>query len=114
MAAVNGDIAAVRRHAHAARTPDDRATALGTAAMHLAGAQVAPSADSGANARVLRTCLALARAATRDGSPDTEAARGIAMEILRSDAWTRVIPLLPFLAPGAPTRLGAMARDVHR
>lgn len=114
LAAVDGDMAAVRRHADMARTRDDRAVALGAAAAHLAGLHVAPAANSGAHDRVLRTCLALARTAAHGSPPDTEAARGIAMQLLRSDAWTRVIPLIPSLAPGAPRRLGAMARDVHR
>ncbi|MFE3790359.1 hypothetical protein [Streptomyces goshikiensis] len=112
LAAVNGDAAAVWRHADAARTPDDRATALGTAAAHLAGAQVTPAADSGAHDRVIRTCLALARAADHGSPPAKEAARDIALGLLRSDAWTRTIPLLPSLAPGALGHLGAMARDM--
>ncbi|MFD7102959.1 hypothetical protein [Streptomyces celluloflavus] len=112
LAAVNGDTAAVLRHADAARTPDGRATALGTAATHLAGTQVAPAADSGAHDRVIRTCLALARAADHGSPPAEETARDIVLELLRSDAWTRTIPLLPSLAPGALGHLGAMARDM--
>ncbi|MFE0424541.1 hypothetical protein [Streptomyces sp. NPDC058953] len=112
LAAVNGDIAAVWRYADQARTPDDRATALGTAAAHLAGAQVALAADSGAHDRVLRTCLALARAADHDSHAAEETARDIVLGLLRSDAWTRTIPLLPSLASGALGNLGAMARDM--
>ncbi len=114
LAAVNGDTTAVWQHAHAARTPDDRATALGTAAAHLAGVHVAPAADSCAHDRVIRTCLALARAAAHSNPPAEEAARDIALELLRSDAWTRTIPLLPFFAPGALRHLSAMARDMNR
>ncbi|GFH35915.1 helix-turn-helix domain-containing protein [Streptomyces pacificus] len=110
LAAVNGDTAAVWRHADAAPTPDDRATALGTAAAHLAGAQVAPAADSGAHDRVIRTCMALARSVDQDSPPAEETARDIALGLLQSDAWTRTIPLLPSLAPGALGNLTAMAR----
>ncbi|OON81402.1 hypothetical protein B1H18_08770 [Streptomyces tsukubensis] len=112
LAAMNGDTVAVWRHADAARTPDDRSTALGTAAAHLAGAQVAPAADSGAHDRVIRTCLALARAVDHDSPSAEETARDIALELLQSDAWTRTIPLLPSLAPGALGHLTAMARDM--
>ncbi|MFE6697152.1 hypothetical protein [Streptomyces sp. NPDC057718] len=110
LAAVNGDTAAVWRHADEGCTPDDRAMALGTAAAYLAGAQVVPAADNGAHDRVIRTCLALARAADHDSPPAEETARDIALGLLRSDAWTRTIPLLPSLAPGALRNLGAMAR----
>ncbi|MET4669592.1 transcriptional regulator with XRE-family HTH domain [Streptomyces sp. PvR018] len=112
LAAVNHDTAAVWRHADAARTPNDRATALGTAAAYLAGTQVAPAADSGAHDRVIRTCLALARAVGDDSPPAEERARDIALGLLQSDAWTRTIPLLPSLAPGALGHLTAMARDM--
>ncbi|MFB8418716.1 hypothetical protein ACFC63_24720 [Streptomyces albidoflavus] len=112
LAAVNGDIAAVWRHADAARTPDDRATALGTAGAYLAGARVAPVADSGAHDRVIRNCLALALAVDHDSPPDEETARDIALGLLRSDAWTRTIPFLPSLAPGALGHLAAMTGDV--
>ncbi|MFE5719624.1 hypothetical protein [Streptomyces erythrochromogenes] len=112
LAAVNGDTSAVWRHADAARTPDDRATALATAAAHLAGSHVAPAAESGAHDRVIRTCLALARATDHDSPPAEETARDIALGLLQSDAWTRAIPLLPSLAPGALGHLTAMARDM--
>lgn len=112
LAAVNDDTAAVWRHADAARTPNDRATALGTAAAYLAGTQVAPAADSGAHDRVIRTCLALARAVGDDSPSAEERARDIALGLLQSDAWTRTIPLLPSLAPGALGHLTAMARDM--
>ncbi|WP_164784902.1 hypothetical protein [Streptomyces griseoviridis] len=115
LAAVEGDTAAVRQHAETAPTPDDRARALGTAAAHLAGAHVALAVDSGAEQRVTRTCLVLARAAG-DGRPPAEGtARRIALELSRDDAaWTRTIPLLPALAPGALGPLGAMGRDTYR
>ncbi|MFI7097766.1 hypothetical protein ACIBK8_00160 [Streptomyces sp. NPDC050161] len=114
LAAVDGDTAAVWRHADEARTPDVRSTTLRTAAAHLAGTQVALATDSLADDRVIRTCLALART-SGDGSPPAEAtARHIALRLLRSDAWTYTIPLLPPLAPGALGRLGAIAADMSR
>ncbi len=113
LAALNGDTPAVWRYADAARTPDDRAVAFGTAAAHLAGAQVAPAPDSDARDRVIRTCLALARVAAHDSPPAEGAARDIVLELLRSDAWSRTIPLLPSLAPGALKHLGAMAREMR-
>ncbi|MEV7653601.1 hypothetical protein AB0O39_05435 [Streptomyces anulatus] len=112
LAAVNGDIASVWQHADLAWTPDDRATALGAAAAYLAGTQVAPAADRGAHDRVIRTCLALARAVEHDGSSAEETARDIALGLLKSDAWTRTVPLLPSLAPVALRPLAAMARDM--
>ncbi|MFJ8229585.1 hypothetical protein ACIQ9E_06425 [Streptomyces sp. NPDC094448] len=109
LAAVNGDTIAVRRHAAAARTPDDRVMALGAAAAYLVGAQAALAADSGAHDRVVRTCLALAGAVDRGSPPCEEAARDITLELLRYEEWTRTILLLPTLAPGALGHLGAMA-----
>ncbi|MFE4666157.1 hypothetical protein ACFRI7_15005 [Streptomyces sp. NPDC056716] len=112
LAAVDGETDAVWCHADAARTPDARSTTLRTAAAHLAGAQAALATDSRADDRVIRTCLALARA-SGDGSPPDEAtARHIALRLLRSDAWICTIPLLPSLAPGALGHLGALAGDL--
>ncbi|MFH8586170.1 hypothetical protein ACH4GP_17445 [Streptomyces celluloflavus] len=114
LAAVDGDTAALWHHADAARTPDGRSAALRAAAAHLAGAQVALATDSRADDRVIRTCLALTRACG-DGSPPAEAtARHIAQKLLRSDAWTYTIPLLPQLAPGALRHLSLFARDAGR
>ncbi|MFE5719626.1 hypothetical protein [Streptomyces erythrochromogenes] len=112
LAAVHGDTPAVWRHADEARTPDDRVHALGTAAAHLVGVQAAPAADSGAHDRVIRTCLALARAAGHGRPPDEKTARDIALGLLRSNAWTRTIPLLPSLAPEALGHLCTMAMDM--
>ncbi|MFI9461981.1 hypothetical protein [Streptomyces xiamenensis] len=114
LAALDGDPAAVWRYADGARTPEDRAGALSTAAAYLAGARTVPATDSGADDRVIRTCLALAQAAGDSGPPGQETARHMALGLLRSDAWTRTIPLLPRLAPGALGHLGAMARDMNR
>ncbi|MEW5355798.1 hypothetical protein [Streptomyces sp. 16-176A] len=114
LAAVEGDTSAVWRHADAARTPEARSTALRTAAAYLAGARTALTTDSRAGDRTARVCLALA-GATRGGSPSgEEAARHIALGLLRSDAWTYTIPLLPSLAAGALVRLGAIAEDAGR
>ncbi|MET8827057.1 ATP-binding protein [Streptomyces sp. NPDC004610] len=114
LAGMDGDTAAVWRHANSARTPDGRATALRTAAAYLAGAQVALATDSGSDDRVIRTCLALAHASGDGSPPGEETARHIALGLLRSEEWTRTIPLLPSLAPGALRHLGAMARDMNR
>ncbi|MEV6744246.1 hypothetical protein AB0N21_07550 [Streptomyces sp. NPDC051080] len=114
LAAVDGDTVAVWRHADAARDPGARTMALRTAAAHLAGAQVTLTTDNRAADRVIRTCLALARV-SGDGRPPAEAtARHIALKLLRSDAWTHTIPLLPPLAPAALESLCAMAGDVSR
>ncbi|MFD7066318.1 hypothetical protein ACFV97_03680 [Streptomyces sp. NPDC059913] len=114
LAALDSDAAAVWRYAEAARTPADRVSALGTAAAYLAGVPVVLVTDSGADDRVPRTFLALARGSGDGGPPDEEAARYIMRELLCSDAWTRTIPLLPALAPGALGHLGAMARGASR
>ncbi|MFG3409488.1 hypothetical protein [Streptomyces sp. NPDC048142] len=114
LAAVDGDTAAVWRHADAASTPDARVMVLRTAAAHLAGARVTLTTDHRAADRVIRTCLALARASGDGGPPAEETARRIALKLLRSDAWTHTIPLLPPLAPAALGSLGAMAGDLSR
>ncbi|MGC5401576.1 hypothetical protein ACPXCP_38295 [Streptomyces sp. DT20] len=114
LAALDGDTAAVRRHTDAQRDPEARSTALRTAAVHLAGAQTTLTTDHDAADRAIRTCLALA-CTSDDGGPPAEAtARHLALRLLRSDAWTHTIPLLPPLAPAALGRLGAMARDISR
>ncbi|WP_433699185.1 hypothetical protein [Nocardiopsis sp. CA-288880] len=110
-AAVEGDIAELWRRADALRTPKARSEALGAAAAYLAGAPVALSTDSRADDRVLRTCLALARA-SGDGTPPAEdAARDIVRGLAETDAWPHTIPVLPLLAPGALRHLCTIARD---
>ncbi|MFB8140640.1 hypothetical protein [Streptomyces parvus] len=115
LAAVEGDTVAVRRHADLAgsKASNARLTGLRAAATHLAGVQVALPTDSRADDRVLRTCLALARASGRV-IPDETTARHIARELLRSEAWTFTIPLLPPLAPRALGRLCGIAQDMTR
>ncbi|MFE2486468.1 hypothetical protein ACFXGR_24815 [Streptomyces mirabilis] len=114
LSAVDGDTTALWRHAEAARTPDGRATALYAAAAYLAGAPITLTTASRTGDRVVRTCLALARA-SGDGSPPAKAtARRIVRSLLRTDAWTHTIPLLPQLAPGALRHLSLIARDQDR
>ncbi|MEU6071385.1 hypothetical protein ABZ864_44855 [Streptomyces sp. NPDC047082] len=114
LSAVDGDTTALRRHAEAARTPDGRATALYAAAAYLAGTPVTLATDSRAGDRVVRTCLALART-PGDGSPPAEAtARRIVRSLLRTDAWTHTISLLPQLAPSALGHLSLIARDLNQ
>ncbi|MFJ7278965.1 hypothetical protein [Kitasatospora sp. NPDC098663] len=109
LAAVDGDTSAVWRYADAARTPEDRSTTLRTAALYLAGGQVALTTDSRAEDRTIRTCLALARVHGGGSPTGGETARHIVLRMLKSDAWTHTIPLLPALAPGALGHLGAIA-----
>jgi hypothetical protein len=109
LAAVDGDTPDVRRYAEAARKPQDRRTALFAAAAYLAGAHVPLSTDSRAGDRVIRTCLALTRAGGDGTPPSRTAARQLLRILLRSDAWTSTIPLLPALAPGALKRLSQYA-----
>lgn len=114
LSAMDGDTTALWRHAEAARTPDGRATALYTAAAYLAAAPATLTTDTRASDRIIRTCLTLART-TGDGSPPAEAtARRLVHSLLRSDAWTHTIPLLPQLAPGALQHLSLIAKDPNR
>jgi hypothetical protein len=114
LSAMEGDATTLWRHAEAARTPDGRATALYAAAAYLAGAPVTLTTASQTGDRVVRTCLALARA-SGDGSPPAKAtARRIVRSLLRTDAWTDTIPLLPQLAPGALRHLSLIAGDQDR
>ncbi|MFF5442212.1 hypothetical protein [Streptomyces achromogenes] len=111
LSAMDGDCTALRRHVEAARTPAERAMALYAAAAYLTGAPVTVATDSRAGDRLVRTGLALARTAG-DGSPPAEAtARRLVRSMLRTDAWTHTIPLLPQLAPGALRHLSLIARD---
>ncbi|MEU2556836.1 hypothetical protein ABZ589_35090 [Streptomyces sp. NPDC013313] len=111
LAAMRGDTTALWRHAQAARTSDTRATALYTAAAYLTGTPVTLATDKRADDRTLRTCLALTRA-SGDGSPPAEAtARRIMRSLLKADAWTHTIPLLPQLAPDALQLLSSIATE---
>ncbi|MFJ9263701.1 hypothetical protein ACIRP4_26020 [Streptomyces bacillaris] len=115
LGAVEGDTVAVRRHADLAGSgaSNARLTGLRAAATHLAGVRVGLATDSRADDRVLRTCLALARASGRV-IPDETTARHIARELLRAEAWTFTIPLLPPLAPRALERLCGIAESMTR
>ncbi|MFE7511445.1 hypothetical protein ACFU8I_09505 [Streptomyces sp. NPDC057540] len=112
LAAVEGDISAVWSHANAASTPETRRAALYAAAAHLAGAQFPLATDTRPEDRI-RTCLALARASGGSSGSGEETARIITLGLLRSDAWTHTIPLLPQLAPQALGRLAAIAVDAR-
>ncbi|MFM9615484.1 hypothetical protein [Streptomyces niveiscabiei] len=111
LAAVEGDISAVWRHADAASTPETRRAALCAAAAHLARARLSLATDTHTEDRTVRTCLALARACGGSSRPGEDTARRIALGLSRSDAWTHTIPLLPQLAPEALGHLGAIAVD---
>ncbi|MYT93664.1 hypothetical protein GTY40_21795 [Streptomyces sp. SID8359] len=115
LAAVEGDTVAVRRHADltGSGASNARLGGLRAAAAHLAGVRVGLATDSRADDRVLRTCLALVQASGRV-IPDEMTARYIARELLRSEAWTFTIPLLPPLAPRALGRLCGIAVDMTR
>ncbi|SHK20532.1 hypothetical protein SAMN05421803_11592 [Nocardiopsis flavescens] len=110
-AAMEGDTAALWRRADAVPTPRARSEALGAAAAYLAGAPAALSTDGRAGDRVLRTCLALARAAADGAPPDEETARDIVRGLAEADVWPHTIPVLPLLAPDALPRLVALAGD---
>ncbi|MER5546439.1 hypothetical protein ACWDBP_44230 [Streptomyces sp. NPDC001233] len=114
LSAMDGDTTALWCHAEAARPPDGRATALYTAAAYLAGAPVTLATDSRAGDRVVRTCLALARTSGDGSPPAEETARRLVRSLLRNNAWTHTIPLLPQLAPGALRHLSLIARDPDR
>ncbi|MEU3521635.1 hypothetical protein ABZ770_41465 [Streptomyces sp. NPDC006654] len=114
LCAMDGDTTALWHHAKAARTPDGQALALYACAVYLSGAPVTLATDSPAADRLVRTCLALARACG-DGSPPNEAtARRLVCSLLRADAWTHTIALLPQLAPDALRHLSLIARDPGR
>ncbi|MFJ4006360.1 hypothetical protein ACIPWL_23320 [Streptomyces sp. NPDC090023] len=114
LAAVYDDEVALRRHTEAAPTPYGRATALSAAATYLAGTPVALATDTRADDRVLRTCLALARAAGDGRPPDLMAARSLLRGHLKTNAWAHTIPLLPVIAPAALRPVGEIARDIRR
>ncbi|MFJ3659205.1 hypothetical protein ACIPPM_01905 [Streptomyces sp. NPDC090119] len=114
LAAVYGDEDALRCHTEAAPTPYGRATALSAVATYLAGTPVALATDSRADDRVLRTCLALARAAGDGRPPDLMAARSLVRGLLETGAWAHSIPLLPVIAPAALRPVGEVARDIRR
>ncbi|MFF0711400.1 hypothetical protein ACWEVM_07105 [Streptomyces bauhiniae] len=114
LSAVYGDEAELRHYAEAAPTPYERAVALGAAATHLAGTPVALATDSHADDKVLRTCLALARASADGRPPDAAMARSIVRRLLRLDAWAHAILLLPKLAPAALTPVSEIAQEFRR
>ncbi|MER5780678.1 hypothetical protein ABT104_02965 [Streptomyces mobaraensis] len=109
LAAVDGDVDALWRHAAAAPTPEGHAEALRVAATHLSGAPTALPTDSRAGDRVIRTCLALARTSGGSGPPSRAAARHIVRQLLETDAWAHTVPLLPLLAPDALGHLSLIA-----
>ncbi|MEU9594203.1 hypothetical protein AB0D84_31410 [Streptomyces sp. NPDC048193] len=112
LSTMNGDTTTLRHHAKTARTPNGQAAALYTAAAYLAGTPVALATDSQAGDKAVRTCLALARTSNDTNPPDQTAARHIMRRLLKTDAWTRTIPLLPQLAPGALAHLSMIAQDL--
>ncbi|MEE4491029.1 hypothetical protein [Streptomyces sp. BE230] len=113
LAAVEGDISAVWRHADAASIPEARQAALCAAAAHLAGALLPLAVDARTEGRAVRTCLALARASDGINRSGGDTARRIALGLLRADVWTHTIPLLPQLAPEALGHLGTIAMDAR-
>ncbi|MEU8976161.1 hypothetical protein AB0D11_44540 [Streptomyces monashensis] len=114
LSAIDGDTTALWRRAEAAPTPDGRATALYAAAAYLAGSPVTLATDSRASDRVVRTCLALTWTSEDGNPPAEETARLLVHSLLRTNAWTHTIPLLPQLAPGALRHLSLIARAPDR
>ncbi|MFE3738889.1 hypothetical protein [Streptomyces sp. NPDC059134] len=114
LAAMEGDIAAAWVHAEAAPVESGRTAALWATAAYLSGIQVTLATDYRADDAVIRTCLALARACGA-GSPHSETtARQMTWKLLKSNAWTHAIPLLPQLAPEALEHLGVIALETCR
>ncbi|MFD7897156.1 hypothetical protein [Streptomyces sp. NPDC059743] len=114
LAAMEGDVAAAWAHAEAAPTESGRTAALWATAAYLSGIQVTLATDHRADDRVIRTCLALARASGAGSPPDETTARQMTWKLLKSNAWTHTIPLLPQLAPEALERLGVIALETCR
>lgn len=114
LAALEGDTGLAWRHAESLRTPAERSLALGAVAAHLAGVETAPTTDPHADDRMVRICLALARAATRDVPSRTRPARHTVHRLLRTGAWTRAFPALPGTAPEALPHLAAIALHARR
>ncbi|MFE7429785.1 hypothetical protein [Streptomyces sp. NPDC057545] len=114
LAAVDGDIDLAWRHAESLRTPAEQSLALGAVAAHLAGAETPPATDPQADDRMVRFCLALARAATRDGPSRRGSARHTVHRLLRTGGWTRAFPALPGTAPEALPHLAAIALHARR
>ncbi|MFE7615675.1 hypothetical protein [Streptomyces sp. NPDC057496] len=109
LAAVDGDTDLAWRHAESLRTPAEQSLALGAVAAHLAGAETPPTTDPQADDRMVRLCLALARAATRDDPSRRGPARHTVHRLLRTGGWTRAFPALPGTAPEALPHLTAIA-----
>ncbi|MFJ1647520.1 hypothetical protein [Streptomyces sp. NPDC088258] len=114
LAAVEGDTGLAWRHAESLRTPAERSLALGAVAAHLAGVETAPTTDTLADDRMVRICLALARAVTRDGPSRRGPARHTVHRLLRTGAWTYAFPALPGTAPEALPHLAAIALFARR
>ncbi|MFE2032825.1 hypothetical protein ACFXBB_06075 [Streptomyces scopuliridis] len=114
LAAMEGDVAAAWAHAEAAPTESGRTAALWATAAYLSGIQVTLATDHRADDRVIRTCLALARASGAGSPPSETTARQMTWKLLKSNAWTHTIPLLPQLAPEALERLGVIAMKTCR
>ncbi|MER7413093.1 hypothetical protein [Streptomyces cacaoi] len=110
LSAMDGDTAALRRPAGAARSTEERAASLFAAAAFLAGVPVALATDRRADDKAIRICLALLRASGDGVSSGEASAMTIALELLRTGVWARTIPLLPWLAPEALARLSFLAR----
>ncbi|MFE5738859.1 hypothetical protein [Streptomyces celluloflavus] len=114
LAAVDGDTDLAWRHAESLRTPAEQSLALGAVAAHLAGAETPLTTDPQADDRMVRLCLALARAATRDGPSRRGSARHTVHRLLRTGGWTRAFPALPGTAPEALPHLAAIALHARR
>ncbi|MFI1935161.1 hypothetical protein [Streptomyces sp. NPDC020330] len=114
LAAVDGDTDQAWQHAGSLRTPAEQSLALGAVAAHLARAETPPATDPLADDRLIRLCLALARAAPGGGPSGRGAARPTVSRLLRTGDWTRAIPALPGTAPEALPHLAAIASGTRR
>ncbi|MER7554615.1 hypothetical protein ABTX86_32120 [Streptomyces anulatus] len=114
LAAVDGDTDQAWRHAESLRTPAEQSLALGAIAVHLAGAETTPTTEPLADDRMIRLCLALARAAPGGGPSRGGSARPTVYRLLRAGDWTRVFPALPGTVPEALPHLAAIALGTRR
>ncbi len=114
LAAMDGDIDLAWRHAASLRTPAEQSLALGAVAAHLAGIETPPAIDPQADDRMVRLCLALARAATGDNPSRRGSARRTVHRLLRAGGWTRALPALPSTAPEALPHLARIASHARR
>ncbi|MFI9627637.1 hypothetical protein [Streptomyces sp. NPDC052042] len=114
LAAVDGDTDLAWRHAESLPTPAEQSLALGAVAAYLAGAETPLATDPQADDRMVRLCLALARAATRDGPSRRGSARHTVHRLLRTGGWTRAFPALPGTAPEALPHLAGIALHARR